>query len=223
MFERRETERAGPGVVDQSHRALIVGNCRKQRDVAHLHRQTAGAFKPDRAGLAAKLLGVIVKVERVEKSAFDSHPFEQPCRHAARGIVAIVRHQQHIAGLQHREQGARNRRHAAGIKHRAMRARLDLCQSLGQRPLRRRAASAVEEMAIGVGLARRLALGLAGVEVGRGTPDRGVDHSPGPFLAPPGLSDLGAGFHRLVAAATHAGPCSFGVSGSALQSTQLPS
>ena len=228
--ERGEPEGARPGVVDQADRTMFAGDGGEGGDVAHLEGKAARAFEPHGLHGLGEQGAVGVHILWVEEGRRHPQPRQQAGRHAARRVIGVVGHQQPVTGFERGEQASGNRRHPAGIEHRAMRAGFKPGQRIGQRPLGRRAAAPVEELAIGVGLARLAPLRIGVVEVGRGAPHWRVDHRAGPFLAPSAAHQPGGGLHRLaVAAAVHASgpscskPCALGVAGSALHSLQLPS
>ena len=155
------------------------GDFRQRGKIADFHGQAARRLEERGPGARIDRRFECRRVERIEKAGLDAEFLEQAAAHGPHRIVDVVGDQHRVARPQHRKQGAGDGGDARGIEHRSRRARLERGQRLGQRPLRRRAAAAIKEAAVGVGLRASLERGHAIVEVRARAPDRGIDHGPG--------------------------------------------
>ena len=217
--DRREEQRRRPGIVEQRRDPPRLGRRDDRGNVLHLKGQAAGAFEEDRRRGLPDQIGDAGADQRIVEARGDAHRRQHLPAEGARRLVDAVHHQQFVAALEHREQSRRDRRHARGEQHRALGARFELGQRLGQRPLRRRAAPAVVELAIGVAAGAGLERGAILEQDGGGAVDGRVDDRPRPFGASAAGDDLGLVALAIVVAHETA----FGVVASAPHSLHDPS
>ena len=185
--ERGEQQGRRPGIVEQRDDPALARRGADRRHVLDLHRQAAGAFEQDRAGLLAEQLADAGADQRIVIGRRDSEALEDRVAIFARRTVGAVGDQQLVAGRQHRGQRGGHRGQARGIERGSCRARLEQGQRLRQRPMGGGPLQAVTIFA-----ERRLAalhLGNAVEQDRRGALDRRIDEAAAPFLAPAAVDD----------------------------------
>ncbi len=129
---------------------MRAGNRGQRGHVLHFHGQAAGRFEQHRAALRADRGLETRDIERIEKARLNAQIGQQAAPQRAARVIGVVGHQQHVAGAQHGKQRAGDGGNTRGIEHGTRRAGFELGQRFGQRPLRRRAAAAIEEAAVGI-------------------------------------------------------------------------
>ena len=104
MLDRGEAQRAGPGVVENGGRAMLACDGGERRDVAHFHRQAAGAFQHHGPGPVGEQRGKTFEIQRIERDGRDSVRLEQTHRDIAGRLVGVVGEKYLVARTRQREQ-----------------------------------------------------------------------------------------------------------------------
>jgi len=162
------------------------------RNILHLERVAAGAFRIDDGGIGPHQRGDAGAIDqRIVERRLDTKPFEHALGEIARWAIDAVGHQAVIAGLQKRQQRG-GHRGKAGADDGAACAALDLGDDVFQRPVRRAAAKPIIQHTLAAHSRQAFALGDRRRQNGGPTQQRRVDEAVRGLVRPPGVRQPGA-------------------------------